>query len=292
MKALVESREEKKAKYLELMTEIEEIEHQVTESNATNTSYIEQIKEVEAEEQKSENKALLGKLKALVQMNEALKAQERAFKQNCKKQLGELQKLVKSVEAGEDDEDSQRIAKIEEMFTVDKKKYDKVRKVLATRNQDISRIRRKIDGFPSRAELLQYEKRFVELYEQSTELLKENKKYVDLYNSLQVIHEKMQNEVSLLESIQQAFEGGLTQQNRRQEFNKNFGVALQGVEGALEYYQKEHNMVKEQLEMKRQLYNKLANRQRKYFIAVKDFRAEIARNEDLMAQVEATQTEG
>merc|ERR1719499_1496823 len=279
MKALVESREEKKAKYLELMTEIEEIEHQVTESNATNTSYIEQIKEVEAEEQKSENKALLGKLKALVQMNEALKAQERAFKQNCKKQLGELQQLVKSVESGEDDEDSQRIAKIEEMFTVDKKKYDKVRKVLATRNQDISRIRRKIDGFPSRAELLQYEKRFVELYEQSTELLKENKKYVDLYNTLQVIHERMQNEVSLLESIQKAFNEGQAQQNP-QEFNKNYGVALQHVQEAFAHHEKEHNMVKEALEMKRQLYNKLANRQRKYFIAVKDFQSEIERNED------------
>ena len=92
----------------------------------------------------------------------------RAFKAGCKKQLGELQKLVKSVEDNEDSEESERIAKIEAMFKTDKKKYDKVRKVLASRNQDIARIRRKMDGFPSRAELLQYEKRFVELYEQVT----------------------------------------------------------------------------------------------------------------------------
>ena len=73
---------------------------------------------------------------------------------------------MKSVEQNEDSEESARIAKIDAMFKADKKKYDKVRKVLASRNQDIARIRRKMDGYPSRAELLQYEKRFVELYAQ------------------------------------------------------------------------------------------------------------------------------
>jgi len=247
---------------------------------------VEQIAEVEKEEEKSENKALLLKLKGYVQLNEALKSQERAFKAGCKKQLGELQKLVKSVEDNEDSEESERIAKIEAMFKTDKKKYDKVRKVLAARNQDIARIRRKMDGFPSRAELLQYEKRFVELYEQSEELLKETRKYYDLYNTLQVIFEKMQNEVQLLESIKTAFEGGMSQQARRTEFSKNFGVALQGVEKAVEHYEKEHDNVKLQLEAKRTLYNKLANRQRKYFMAVKDFQKEIERNEDLMAEME------
>merc|ERR1719499_942967 len=97
----------------------------------------------------------------------------------------------------------------------------------------------------------------------------------------------MTNEVSLLESIQQNFENGLSQANRRAEFSKSFGVALQGVESALEFHEKEHGMVKEQLEMKRQKYNKLANRQRKYFMAVKDFQKEIERNEELMSQMEA-----
>jgi len=289
MTVLVEKREEKKTKYKAIIEEIETLEENVEEFKTTNTSYVEQIQEVEKQEQKTDNKALLLKLKGYVQLNEALKAQERAFKAACKKQLGELQKLVKSVEQNEDSEESARIAKIDAMFKADKKKYDKVRKVLASRNQDIARIRRKMDGYPSRAELLQYEKRFVELYAQSEELLKETRKYYDLYNTLQVIYEKMQNEVQLLESIKTQFEGGLSQQARRTQFSESFGVALQGVEKALEHYEKEHDMVKVSLEAKRQQYNKLANRQRKYFMAVKDFQKEIERNEDLMAAMEEKQ---
>jgi hypothetical protein len=55
------------------------------------------------------------------------------------------------------------------------------------------------------AELIQYERRFVELYELVSEKLIETRKYYAMYNTLEDTHRYMTNEVSLLESIAQNF---------------------------------------------------------------------------------------
>ncbi len=52
--------------------------------------------------------------------------------------------------------------------------------MLAKRNLEISRIVRSLDDVPSRAELVQYERRFAELYEEVAGKLEENRKYVDV----------------------------------------------------------------------------------------------------------------
>jgi len=268
--------------YLEIVSKLENIETEFEEIKAQNESTTEQIGELTVKEKDGKNKQILNQLKALVMLNEKLKAQERAFKQGCKKRLLELQALRDSVEIDIDSEDSRRIAKVEALYSSDKQKYDKVRRMLAQRNQQIAMIRRKMNSYPSRAELLQYEKRFVELYEQTSTRLKETKKYYDLYNTLSQVFDKMQNEVSLLNSVQTAFNNGLTNPTSRTEFITNFDKALEGISQQKDYSLKMHLNAKQQLEAKREMYNKLANRQRKYFKAVKEFQQEIERNEYLV----------
>ena len=71
--------------------------------------------------------------------------------------------------------------------------------------QEIAKITRLIDDVPTRAEVLQYERRFVELYELVQSKLIETRKYYELYNALNESYSYMENEDNLLNSIIEGF---------------------------------------------------------------------------------------
>ena len=52
-------------------------------------------------------------------------------------------------------------------FISEKEKYAKMRRQLAKKTRQVEAIKRYIDDVPGRAELSQYQRRFVELYNQS-----------------------------------------------------------------------------------------------------------------------------
>lgn len=68
--------------------------------------------------------------------------------------------------------------------------------MLAEANLEVASTIRVIDDTPTRTELIQYEKRFVELYQQVAWKLEETKKYYDLYNTLDTSLGFIQKEVS------------------------------------------------------------------------------------------------
>ena len=74
-------------------------------------------------------------------------------------------------------------------------KYDKFRHFLSTKNQDIARLSRAIDDVPTRSELIQYERRFVELYDQVARKLDETRKYYETYNMLVACKDLLSKEV-------------------------------------------------------------------------------------------------
>jgi len=74
-------------------------------------------------------------------------------------------------------------------------KYDKLRQLLAERNMVVANTSRLIDDIPTRAELIQYERRFKELYNQVGWKLEENRKYVSLYNYLEATIETIGKQV-------------------------------------------------------------------------------------------------
>ena len=76
-------------------------------------------------------------------------------------------------------------------------KYNRLRGLLAQTNLELARNIRIIDDVPTRSELIQYERRFVELYQQVAWKLDETKKYYALYNTLDSTLSFLQKEVSV-----------------------------------------------------------------------------------------------
>ena len=60
----------------------------------------------------------------------------------------------------------ERLAAISKQLEADKEKLQKIRLLLARKNREIALLQRKIDEVPSRTELTQYQRRFIELYNQ------------------------------------------------------------------------------------------------------------------------------
>jgi hypothetical protein len=64
-------------------------------------------------------------------------------------------------------EEDEQYEKINEQYETTKSKLHALRLKIAKKNREISILKRKIDEIPSRIELTQYQKRFIELYNQS-----------------------------------------------------------------------------------------------------------------------------
>lgn len=102
--------------------------------------------------------------------------------------------------------------------------------MLAEANRDVATSIRVIDDTPTRTELIQYERRFVELYQQVEWKLEETRKYYDSYNSLDSSLSFVQKEVKLLNSISENFADAMKTSSAKLEFSKQFDNIVRGVE--------------------------------------------------------------
>ena len=66
---------------------------------------------------------------------------------------------------------------------------------MADANLEVASTTRTIDDIPTRTELIQYERRFAELYQQVAWKLEETRKYYSFYNHLQTSLSFIQTEV-------------------------------------------------------------------------------------------------
>lgn len=123
------------------------------------------------EHEKNTDKKSVDELQELVQVAEKLKLKEQEYKKSCKDELAklesEMEKLKELAELGGESEDAGRI---NEQYETTSGKLRALRLKIAKKNREISSLKRKLDETPSRNELTQYQKRFIELYNQSNPL--------------------------------------------------------------------------------------------------------------------------
>uniref|UniRef100_A0A4W3HKA3 Coiled-coil domain-containing protein 93 n=1 Tax=Callorhinchus milii TaxID=7868 RepID=A0A4W3HKA3_CALMI len=223
--------------------------------------------------------SLLEKLRALVTMNEDLKSQEQEFRTHCRVRLifafmyecTWLQLEHKEL--------------IEQQYKGDQEKLQKIRLLLARRNREIAILQRKIDEVPSRVELTQYQRRFVELYSQVAATHKETKQFFTLYNTLDDKKVYLEKEVSLLNSIHDNFQLAMASPAAREQFLRQMEQIVEGIKQnrmKLEKKKQENKMRRDQLNDE---YLELLEKQRLYFKTVKEFKEECRKNEILLTKL-------
>lgn len=158
--------------------------------------------------------------------------------------------------------------------------------MLAETNLEVANAVRTIDDIPTRTELIQYERRFVELYQQVAWKLEETRKYYAMYNTLDTSLSFIQKEVKLLNSVSEVFEEAMKTAVGKMEFSKQFETIVRGVEDSLRKQESQLESKDRQVDELKTVHQSLVDEQRKYFKAVKEFQDECNKNDWLMAKLE------
>uniref|UniRef100_A0A8C9SIM8 Coiled-coil domain-containing protein 93 n=1 Tax=Scleropages formosus TaxID=113540 RepID=A0A8C9SIM8_SCLFO len=239
------------------------------------------------EEEAQADSSVLEKLRGLVAMNENLKNQEQEFRSHCREEMTRLQQLIENLkmEMGENGSDEKEQNKlIEKQYNVDREKLQKIRLLLARRNREIAILQRKIDEVPSRAELTQYQKRFIELYGQVSATHKETKQFFTLYNTLDDKKVFLEKEVS---NIYYPPPRAMASSGAKEQFLRQMEQIVEGIKQnrmKMEKKKQENKMRRDQLNDE---YLELLEKQRLYFKTIKDFKEECRKNEMLLSKLRA-----
>lgn len=101
-------------------------------------------------------------MEELLSVHDGLKEQEHNFREHCKSDLNLLRDMLQEIEDGAPVEEEDRVKEYEEQ----KEAVTRVRLQLAKKNRTIATLTRQLDDVPGRSELTQYQRRFMELYNQ------------------------------------------------------------------------------------------------------------------------------
>ena len=150
----------------------------------------------------------LAKLQELVALNEQMSQQRAEFKRQCARQLQEMNQELEELESGQAEQasdDTQNLLEVERLHELEVNKANQMRRLVGSKGREIAALHRQVDDIPTSAELMQYERRVRELYQQVASKLEETRKYYSLFNTLEEKKGYLSKEVSLLNSIHENF---------------------------------------------------------------------------------------
>eukprot|EP00039_Didymoeca_costata_P018754 m.334806 g.334806 ORF g.334806 m.334806 type:complete len:615 (+) comp17444_c0_seq1:141-1985(+) len=237
-------------------------------------------------EQDEANKESLEKLRALLAQIDKLKDQESKFKATCVSEMESLEEKIEKMKgSGHEVLDDDRVATINKQMEAEQAKMGKIKNLITKRNREIATRQRQIDEYPSRSELNQYQRRFVELYGQVSARLRETKQYYLMYNTSTDTKQVLSREVSLLDSIQESFEMAMKSAGGREQLLQQMQKISEQMIQNREKSEEKKTQEKENRDEIRDRHLKLVEKERLYHQCVKDYGTECAKNEALIARL-------
>ena len=229
----------------------------------------------------------LAKLQALVALNERLVTQKGEFKAACAKQLGEMQvelAALQQTSAAAADEESGKLAEIEALHDAEDHKATQMRRLVGQKGREITLLSRQVDDKPTSAELMQYERRFRELYSQVASKLDETKRYYALFNTLEEKKGYLSKEVSLLNSIHENFTKATASGGSKDKIVESVETINKSVQQTLGKVEQRLVDARSTRDTHQQKFDSLVAKQRKYFQMVAEYQAECEKNAKLSGE--------
>ncbi|PNF38272.1 Coiled-coil domain-containing protein 93 [Cryptotermes secundus] len=268
-----------------LETAIEQESLQLRQVCAVREQVDKELKDMESLETE-ENQGILQKLQTLVVLDESLKQQDVQFRDQCKLELGKLQKLVKDAqESATPDNDTDNVSI---QFEEEQDRVQKLRLLLAKRTRSIATLQRQLDEVPGRAELAQYQRRFLELYNQVAAKHKETKQFYTLYNTLDDKKLYLSKELTLLNSILDNYTEAMSSTSGKEQFMKQFDAIVEGIKQNKVKVEHRHSEEHQRRDKLSHELLGLVEQQRRYVAAVRQLTIECRRNEAMLARLRGT----
>lgn len=267
----------------ELRRSLQEAESRIEVAKKEQEELQEQMQQLNV----SENKSVVLELQSLVEIYDSLKEQEACFREQCRSELSRLQALAADAAEGRTGSEGMDVAELGSTLAAEREALVAVRLRLAKATRAAASLQRQLDDVPGRAELAQYQRRFLELYSQVAAKHKETKQFYTLYNTLSDTKLYMEKELTLLDSILENYHEALSSPSMREQFIRQFEGIVENV--------KQNKVKIEQRRNEERLRRDKLNRQqvalleleRSYVAAVRQLTVECRKNAVLLAQLRA-----
>ncbi|XP_062098312.1 uncharacterized protein LOC133804161 [Humulus lupulus] len=222
-------------------------------------------------------------LVSLVHSQKELERKEIEFQMYCNARLSHLQtdvvELNEKVESGYD---SQTLSDgLNRLLSESAEELISARKELAALLRTILAVRRQLDSVPSQSELIQYERRFSELYAHIQGKHQQTQKYYDTYNTLLEIKELMLKETSLLNSLSSQFQVAISSTMGRMKLIDSMEGIVKGSRQKLEKLQLGLEEQQQVCDALKESYTAEITAERQWFFLLKIFQEECLKNERL-----------
>ncbi|KAI6216516.1 hypothetical protein M3Y99_01816500 [Aphelenchoides fujianensis] len=255
LKAAADEEREKRA-------EIDEAERQMGELRAKLEANDEFMRSVDPE--------FLRETRELLEECKQIRADESAYKRECRAKIGELEAEVARLESADSSAPPAHSSASAEQL-------DALRKQLGDVNQQIFHLSRQIDSKPTQIELNQYQRRFH----------LEARRLCTHHNTLVDICEFIRKEIKLLDNIDEQKHLAISK-SYNESFLKNLEEVVQNVTESLNRLSKRKQAVQQKRDEALAGVQQLKEQQRQYHRAIADFQEECQINEELLAEEEAT----
>jgi hypothetical protein len=232
-----------------------------------------------------DNREDIAMLRSLVALSESLKTQIAEFKASCKESMAEWQRLIEAQKAASDQPLDERLETISQTYQKDLSKLRAIQSHLSSKTRAIALVRRKMDEIPSRRELQQYQKHFLELYEQMALRFTETRQYYNTFNTLQDRRDLLQRELNVLNQIQENYAAAMKNKTAKTKFAENLTAIADQVAKSFEKAKDKFKEEKDKSNLLDDQYSKSVEKERAYYAAAKAFQAECAKQEQLLEAV-------
>lgn len=237
-----------------------------------------------------ENRPVLAKLKQLVALNESLRAHEAAFRRSCATELARLKALIAEAEqkarAADDGGLAEREALLSEAEAKDARKREQLENALAERRCAIAAAERQLDAVPSRVEMQQYQRQFVELYQQIAAKEVETRRYFNTYNTLEDTRTFLNRETQIYSSILEGYKAAMSSKSGRANFATEMANIAKGVQDSLGKVTGKLDTETSKKQALDQAYKELVDKERLFVKLAGKFAEACGRNEKLEAEIE------
>nr|XP_039257784.1 coiled-coil domain-containing protein 93-like [Styela clava] len=277
----------------EIHTKLAEEARTAKEELSTASDFKERLAEKMHEFDEMESQAdteVLQRIKDLIILNEKLKKQEQDFKEKCRDEAAKLKEDIAKLEKGlesDDVQEDENLEMVEKQLNADNEKLSKIRSVLAAKNRKVAMLTRKIDEIPTRAELTQYQKRFVELYNQIAATQLETKQFYTMYNTLDDKKLYLKKQVDLLDSIYDNFDAARSSPENMTQYMRQFEKIVEGVKSNKMKVEKKREAEKMHRDKLKDQYLELIEQQRLYVKTIHAFQEECRKNEILVEKLQS-----
>lgn len=270
----IETEEEK------LTTEITELTNSISEIESKQIVVNQNLQEIALEE--VQDPEIVKQVEELVLIHEHLKQQEQQFREHCTFELTRLQGLIENAQKIKLPEVNKSKTNDELEQETEKLKVQRLK--IAKKTRAIAALQRQLDEVPSRAELAQYQRRFLELYNQVSAKHKETKQYYTLYNTLDDTRLYNRKELNLLNSILDSYPEAMQSVSGKDEFLRQFEAIVESVKLTKAKVEQKCQEERRHRDVLSQKLLGLIDQQRRYVAAVRQLGIECRKNEILFTQ--------